>query len=241
MKQKVLMLPLTLFAIMSLSLNTAFAQNHIRGNGNITSANREIGAFNDLELSGSYHVYISQGSQPSLKIETDENLMPYIITEVHGNKLEIKSKEHVSINPSKEVDVYLTVAQLKKMGVSGSSKIETKNTLSGDDLRIDISGSSDLDLDLKVNSLVTHMSGASKVKLSGSANSAEYNTSGSSNVKADDMVSDDTQINVSGSGKLNVYAQKNLNVNISGMGDVTYKGHPAVTQAVSGMGHVRSE
>lgn len=217
------------------------AQHRITGNGNIQTQSRSANNFTRIDCSGSFTIFLTQANSTGVKIETDENLFPYIITEVKGDKLVLKTKKGVNIKPSKSVKVYLTMKNIEALNVSGASKIQSQNMLQTDELKLSVSGSADMNLQLKTNSLSTDISGAGKMDVKGNATSTEYHISGTADVKADDLVTDNTEVHISGTGKLHVNAQKKLDVSISGIGKVWYKGNPEVAESVSGMGKIAKE
>ena len=53
----------------------------VRGNGNVRTESRSPGNFKSVASHGSFDVFVSSGEQ-SLKIEAEENLLPYIETYV---------------------------------------------------------------------------------------------------------------------------------------------------------------
>ena len=64
--------------------------------------------------------------------------------------------------------------------------------------------------------------------------------SGFGKINAFDLVTDNTDIVISGSGEANVNANEELDVKISGFAKVNYKGDPAIEQSVSGSGKIKS-
>lgn len=213
----------------------------VRGDGHIVTDTRQVGDFNKLECSGSYHIVLTQGGSPSLRVDADENLMPYIVTETQGGSLKLKTKDHVTIKPSRPVMIYLSVNALKEISVSGACNLKTTNKLETNGLKVTVSGSADMMMQMNCQTLAVSVSGSGKFSLSGSSQSGSYQISGSANVDASALVTDDTHVQVSGMGKLHVDAEKKLTVSISGMGNVTYKGSPEISQSVSGMGKLAKE
>src|ERR1700757_968507 len=65
----------------------------IRGNGNVRTEERTPGSFNSVASHGSFNVYVSNGPQ-SVKIEAEDNLLPYIETYVEGSVLQVDTKEN---------------------------------------------------------------------------------------------------------------------------------------------------
>ncbi|TAM98870.1 MAG: DUF2807 domain-containing protein [Chitinophagaceae bacterium] len=241
MKQLTLILGTgAIFLLLSVFSLSCDAQR-ITGNGNIQSQMRETGSFHKIDCSGTFHVFLTQGNSTQVKVETDENLLPYVITEVNGNTLDLKIKKEVSPNPSKSINVYVTLPELDALNVSGVCKVQSQNILQSDHLKINVSGTADMDLKLSTGSLTTSISGTAKMNLQGKASSSKLSISGSGNVTADDLATDNTEAHISGMGKLHVNAQKELTVSVSGMGKVWYKGNPAVNESISGMGKIIKE
>src|SRR5262252_10507244 len=60
----------------------------IRGNGNVRTEERTPGTFNSVASHGSFNVYVASGPQ-SVKIEAEDNLLPYIETYIDGSVLQV--------------------------------------------------------------------------------------------------------------------------------------------------------
>ncbi len=81
------LLPVALMLI-SISCNNVF-QQRIKGNGNIITQTRSVSSAEKIKCAGSYDVELTQGSPLSVKIEADENLQQYIVTDNDGDALSI--------------------------------------------------------------------------------------------------------------------------------------------------------
>jgi hypothetical protein len=209
-----------------------------RGNGNVVKQERKVSAFDAIEVSGAFDVYISLGSTQSVIVEADENLMPLIRTEVSGGILKIDNKK--PIHDSKSLKVYLTVTDLKKIELSGAVDLQTQNKLTLNELEIEISGATDATLDLAVQKLVVSSSGGSKLKFSGMANKVDMDVSGAVDIHAFDLLAEIVSLSISGAGDAEINVTKELNAEISGAGTVRYKGDPAkVDSNVSGAGSIK--
>jgi hypothetical protein len=57
----------------------------ITGNNQVTTENRQMNDFTGVEVAGPYKVYLTQGNAFSVRVEAEENLMDYIITEKDGD------------------------------------------------------------------------------------------------------------------------------------------------------------
>ena len=59
----------------------------IRGTGDITSETREVSGFSAVNLAGIGNVVVDYGEQESLRIEAEDNLLPYLESKVEGDTL----------------------------------------------------------------------------------------------------------------------------------------------------------
>ena len=55
--------------------------NTIDGDGNVVTEERNVNTFNKIDISGHFEVFIKQGKQENVEIETDQNLLQLIETE----------------------------------------------------------------------------------------------------------------------------------------------------------------
>lgn len=198
---------------------TACHNSGVRGNGDIVQEERTIDNFTGIETGGVFRVYVEVGEEASLKIEAEENLMPYIVTRVKGSTLEIDQRRN--LNPREPITVYVTTPRLNKVVSSGASKIYVEN-IDSDSFRLDISG-------------------AGKVKLIGEAEKFTADLSGAGNLDAFDFQCEDVDIDLSGASKAEIYCSGNLKTDLSGVGSVIYDGSPKnVISDISGLGKVSS-
>src|SRR5712671_8217893 len=85
----------------------------IGGSGKIITEPRTVSGFSKVSLSGSGQVVIEQTGMESLTVTTDDNLLPYIKAEVHGDTLELGSTNSMpNIRPTNEIIFRLTVKKL---------------------------------------------------------------------------------------------------------------------------------
>ncbi len=246
--------------IIVLAVLAAGAYYYGRGSGKVITENRDVTTFSKISLKGIGNLKISQGDTESLRIEAEDNLMKKIETEVRGDTLHIGFKlawPFWSVWPTKDVNFYVTVKNLSDVSVNGSGKIDfttlalqdvglrvsgsgtiTGTTLTGRNVTINISGSGKVRLGLNVEKIVSHISGSGDFSLNGIATDQEISISGSGKYLAKDLVSQNVKVDISGSGKSEVNAQKSLTVKISGSGKVGYYGQPVIDQSISGSGKI---
>lgn len=191
----------------------------IAGSGKIVTEPRTVSGFSAVSLSGSGRVVVEQTGTESLTVTTDDNLLPYIRTEVHGNTLELGTKDPMTnLNPTEDIVFKLTVKKLDDVRISGSGQADLKG-LTENQLQVRISGSGD-------------MTGQ------GAVDDLDLRISGSGSYTGQALKSRHATVGVSGSGSVVVNASDTLHASVSGSGSVEYVGDPQVTQNVSGSGSV---
>ncbi len=210
----------------------------VKGSGEVVSEERRVSEFKTIKLKGIGRVILTQGQPHSITIETDDNIMPLIETEIRGDQLVI-SQGNYNFRPT-TLNFNITVAHLKGIAVSGSGDVVGKSRFVADNFYAEISGSGDMDLELDVTDLATTISGSGSISLAGQTQRHDASISGSGKINAFDMRTQDVSLKVSGSGDCKVNATETLDARISGAGDVIYTGHPRITSKISGSGKLES-
>lgn len=211
----------------------------IDGDGKITTTERKLSSFTQVKCSGSYTVELTQGSPASIKIETDDNIEPYIVTEINGSELNIHTKEDVNLSPSSKTKLYITTDKLEAFRLSGSGDITTTNKFTGGDhLDLDIAGSGNIHFDVNTPTVNSSISGNGDIYLTGETRDSKISIAGNGNYHAEDLRSENTKIKIAGSGDAHLFADSTLDINIAGVGNVYYKGNASVTQNVAGSGKI---
>lgn len=212
----------------------------IHGNGNLETETRNIQQAYRIKLAGSYDVQITQGPVTSVKVEADENLLPYILTNENGGLLTIKSKSNVNLSSEHGIRVYITTSKLEEIQLAGSGNITGKSRFTGGDkLILKIAGSGDMQLEVNTPSLESEIAGSGTLTLTGETRDQRIRISGVGNYKAEDLKSENATVRIAGSGDVKVFAANNLDIRIAGVGSVYYKGDPAIKQSISGSGEVK--
>lgn len=213
-----------------------------RAAGNIQD--RHLSGFHAIEVSGSYAVYITQGSTESVKVEAPADVIDHIVTEVQDGVLKVHNKHESGWNwggwnSHKKIAVYVTANALNKLDVSGSGDAYFKDGIHGNEIKIRVSGSGDVLGKLDVKTLDCSISGSGDMKISGHAESSSVSVSGSGDYEAKGLETANTTVHVSGSGDAGINVTTNLEASVSGSGDVSFTGHPHnVVKSKSGSGDI---
>ncbi|HHN47772.1 MAG TPA: DUF2807 domain-containing protein [Bacteroidales bacterium] len=208
----------------------------IYGSGNIIEETRDVSPFDAIDVSGAYRVYLYQGDNENLVIETDDNVMEYVRTQVRGGKLFLDTR-YVNFRRT-TINVHVTVKDLEEIKASGAVKIIGQTPLQLEYLGVNVSGASDVDLEVFADQMELKMSGAGKSHLTGEVDKMTIKLSGASKISAETLWCRAMDIKISGAGSANVNVDEKLVVKISGAGNLRYLGNPNVRSNISGAGNV---
>lgn len=200
-------------------MHTMFGGSPVDGNGVAARDQRVVGAHGNLEIGGSMQVEVRAGQAPSLLVEADSNLLPYIRTEARGDTLLITSDR--ILRSRTPVRVVYTVPRLTEVRAGGSARVVVRD-LTGAPLDVRKSGSGQIRLAGKVDSLNAHVSGSGIVDAGELRSaSADLTVSGSGRMNLGDIQGDYARVQVSGSGVLQAGGRvRALNARVSGSGSV---------------------
>ena len=212
----------------------------IRGNGNIKTESRTSGMFTSVDVSGNIDLYVKQDSAHSIRVEADENLMEYIVIKTEGDKLVIESKDGYNLSGSRDIKVYVSSPLFRRLEASGACDIFGENKItSAEMIDIDLSGASDVKLELKAPKVKAELSGAGSIELKGETKDFSVSGSGSTDIKCMELMAENVDVHITGAGDAEVYASVKLDVSVSGAGNVRYKGNAVVNKSISGAGSVK--
>jgi putative autotransporter adhesin-like protein len=191
----------------------------VRGNGNIKTDERTIDAFANIRASGGFKIEWQDGA-PAFRITTDENLLPYIDSDVDGDTLRLRTREHVW--PTHGIKVVISSPTRVGARISGAVQL-TAHQLSGAKFAFESTGASHVKLDGRIDQLFADMTGASELN-------------------ASDLQTRTAEISTTGAAEAEIAVSETLKVAITGAGEVTYAGNPkTVEKHITGAGSIRQK
>ena len=183
---------------------------------------------------------LRQGEGTRLEIEADENLLEYIEIETFGNTLEVHIRKGINLKEFKELNLYISMKEVKDISLSGMISLIGENRIQGDEITLNHGGMGTTKLDLLTNKLEASIHGMAKLKLEGEVNQVFLDNSGMGSIEAENLKATRLKIDNSGMGNADVYATTELDISSSGMGKVTYSGSAEIkSMNSSGMAKVK--
>lgn len=192
----------------------------IKGSGNVQSEKRTVSGFNKVRAGGAIKVEITAQKDFSVEVEADDNLLPYIKTEVDGSSLKIYSEGRIKTkNP---IRVRISMPELTGLDISGASSGTVSN--------------------VKAESLDLEASGASKISIDGEATTLVVEASGASKIDAENLRTQEAVADASGASKVIVSPSAKLKADASGASTVYYTGEPqSIDKRSSGASSVKQK
>lgn len=230
-------------ALISLPLAGCEGVVYITGTGVIVEKEFDYKDFDSIEVSNAFQFEITQSSSYSIVVTTHENIVQHLDIHQSGNTLIIRLKPGSFTHTSPKATI--TLPELNKLSVSGASRGSAKGFESSHNLKmevsgasqleagmiagaaeIDISGASKLTGTLKTRDTRITISGASRCEINGSAGTTDIEVSGASQMNSPDFQMQNTDANISGASQATISTSGTLNVEVSGASTLNYSGNP---------------
>jgi len=228
---------------LSVSAQSWWGNNkRVKGNGNITTETRKTSDYDEVSVGGFFDVILVKGKEGKIKIEGEDNLMEYIITEVNNGTLKIKVKKGINIKTTRRLTVTVPVKEIEKVSLGGSGNIKSDMLLKADAFGVSLGGSGNITLRIDANTIGSAIGGSGNIRLSGKADSMKSSIAGSGSIKAYELQVNYIKATIAGSGDIRVSVKDEIKATIAGSGSVYYKGNPPKIKTKSvGSGSVRSK
>ena len=203
----------------------------------VTSSTLQLDSYHSIILTGAAELHLSNAEQASTMLRTN-------LVQLMMEKANIKAQVRDSVlyidvpgNLPREAvaDFTIAVPELRKISIYGASKIETmdEQTLSQQNLTLDLNGAAEADLKLAVKNLNIEAKGASKLELEGRAENVEITIAGAGKVDADDLVTQNMRINCAGASQAEIHVVRELWAQAAGASRISYQGNPTIKQKMA--------
>lgn len=230
----------------------------IRGEGEVVTNTVEIEDVKGIKLEIPATVYIEQGDIQSISIEAQQNIFNNMQKSTHSNRFNLSFDKNVA--QSEPIVVTMTINDLSHLEIAGAGEIivDSKFT-TNNSVDVKVSGSGEITAEFDALEANVEMAGSGNINLTGSyqridaeiigsgdinlktgfASRSTYKIAGSGNISAFDLITEECDIEIIGSGDVKVNVTDRLDVEIMGSGDVYYKGNPIIDSDVMGSGEVK--
>lgn len=234
----------------------------VRGSGNLGAEERDVPSFTAIRVDSSADVVLKTGPAQQVVASADDNVLPYLRTEVEGDTLVVDFRADegrgLSIMDTQHpAQVEVTSPDVAGLIVNSSGSI-TAEQLEGDRVAVEVNSSGDVDVDnisadsvrievgssgnvtignLEAVELEVTLSSSGDVEVAGEVQTQDVRLTSSGNYEAAELRSADAAADLSSSGNATLWATNSLRAETSSSGKVSYYGNPPdVRGEVTAMG-----
>lgn len=210
----------------------------ITGSGTLVTENRPINGVDRVELAIPAKLEVQQGAAEELNITADNNVLPYLTTNVRGGELVIGYQPQVNVRPSQPPLITLTLKDLEGVQVSSSGSMQV-GSFSTEDFNIGLSSNGRIDIqELQAEDINAELTSSGVIIIRGEANTLDLEVSSSGSFQAGDLKVQKADITLSSSGEVTVWVTEDLRAKIFSSGNIYYYGNPTVHKNLTGSGKV---
>jgi len=200
---------ISLTVALSLVLALSACLMGVHGSGVRKTEKRDLPVFTSIETTGAFDVKVGCQQPASVAIETDDNLLPLVQTEVRDGVLRISTTKGYS--SSGGIVVRITTPDLISVKSTGAGKFEMHST-----------GAATMVASGQSKSVKISSTGAGEIDAHDLRSSvADVSVTGAASV--DVYASDQLDVTVSGAGRVTYGGNPKVNKRVSGAGQVTRK------------------
>ena len=199
----------------------------VRGNGKIITETRSTSEYDEINVGGSFDVVLVKGKEGSIKIEGEENIIPFIEIEVSRGSLQIKYKKNSYVNTTKKLTITVPITNIDKISLGGSGNISNVGIIKTNEFSASLGGSGNIKLQIDTNSMSVNIGGSGNIEISGKTTEFNCSVAGSGNISAFNLNSEITNATIAGSGSVKTTVNKKIKAKVVGSGNIYYKGKPA--------------
>lgn len=192
-----------------------------------------------FEMSGNGKVEIKQTGKNRLTLQGEEVLLDNLLLTNHRGILSASPKDpNIFRHYPKGVAAVLEVDHLSKITLKGDISLDI-DQLKEKELSIYGSGHSVIEALLDLDLFLIKMEGGMKGEIKGQAKEQSVFISGSGTYNGEGLKTEETTVNIQGSGTTYVNATEKLTAFIAGHGHVYYTGNPkTISKKIHGEGEV---
>ena len=216
----------------------------LTSNGN--QREMDIVDFTNVEVDCTFRVEIVRSDTYHVSIKASEKYFDHINVTKSGSTLKLSLKPgHFKSRPVLEASIGMPV--LNKLRMSSATRGKVRGFESEEKMKINVSGSSVLNIEatagnvvvevsgasringiLKSNDTEMTLSGSSKARLEGSAKKMVLNAWGASKLDLSNYLLEDVNIHLKGASKADINVEGSLDIDLSGASKLYYSGNPRV-------------
>lgn len=239
MKKTFAVFCLTILILISIGLMSCrIEDNTLEPISRTISTEKGYRNFSEISVSNGFQLFITQDGTESVRIETSQNLLPYIISYQKDGLIVLKREENIHFAGNAVVKIFVSVKDLNQIYASGGSIVKGETVLSSTNLGLDFSGGSILNAKINSRIINGNFSGGSIFDLTGTSEVFNIVGSGGCILDGSRHQTDNLTANISGGSIFNMTVHNSLSLIASGGSIITYYGDGKVLSNITSGGSI---
>jgi len=210
----------------------------ITGQGPMIEEIHHLDEFQNIEVDVNARVYLTQDQARPILIRGQANILNNLTVNAAHGTLRINYLEKVHTHDM--LEIHISLPTLVNLSTTRSACIQSMNAFGSERFVFQVYGSGKINMEIEhAQNISTRINGSGEISLKGNTETLDVVINGSGSVLAPELKSQESTIQLTGSGFCKVYGNNSLDVNINGSGKVFYAGTPVSLQTrVSGNGEL---
>lgn len=225
----------------------------IMAGNDVTRKTLDLPDFHSVAVNSGYTVYIKQHHKQEVTVEALSDIYAMSEFTVKNGVLHVNVKAREESKNSKSIwkkiddikisptmNVVISMKEVRHLQVNGSGKIITENSIASNNLKLLVSGSGSIELDLKGTTLDASLTGTGSMFIKGYTSDYNVNLSGTGSILSYQLESEKAKAHVSGPGVCEMNVASDLLVEVFGDGQLFVKGDTKkISSQIYGQGFVK--
>ncbi|MFK7998224.1 MAG: head GIN domain-containing protein [Polyangiales bacterium] len=244
--------------VMCAVLMSACGSRHVDGSGTALEEVRPLTPeVTHVSVHGEGLLVVTQGSDTSLRIRADDNIVPLLRSEIVAGVLTLGPEDGVSPDSENALVYGLTLPRIESVETSGATRAQIgpvegphfelrtsgasqarAESITAERVAFVSTGASSIDSALEAAAANVSLSGSSRIELRGRTNEQEVEASGASEYRGRTLRSHRAEVRASGSSACELFADESIRVDGTGASNVRYQGGGQVSRSLSGAASV---
>ena len=198
----------------------------IKGEGSVISIVKSVEPFNRLKIGGVFNVFLDQDKTEKVRIEAEQNILDLIQVYNDGKTLVIEYNSKTAISKSAEVNLYITIDDLKELDLEIVGDVKTNNSLDLHKFLLTNNSVGNIDFALLCKKLTIINNSVGDLKLFGLVNKFTLDNNSVGNVEAFTLTAEKVIVENNSVGNIELNASYSIVIENNGVGNIKYKGDP---------------
>lgn len=202
--------------------STAF----IEPSGQVVTNEPELPTFNAIDVSGRWNMTLEQAETSKVVVQSDDNLMEYIMVEVIDDVLEVSFKGWTDRNAT--LDIHVSIVDIESLIARNSARIEAMETIRGNTLEHKVYSGAMSEVTLDFEEIILEAHAGAHATLKGMVGHMVATSSAGSEINASALQAGNVELETSSGSKNDLFVTGELSVDANSGSIVNYTGNPIV-------------